>query len=123
MGGDTRGAPVWHTDEPIDRLVRLCDEWPRVCIGSSSHHQIGAMNWHQVMNEAFNRLAKFSRMPWTHGLRMQSVGHLFPFGSVDSADIARNNNRKQNTVRSMCDRWDCVQPLPWTPQPEQVELI
>ncbi len=30
-----RGAPVWHMHEPIDRLLRLVDGWPRTCIGSS----------------------------------------------------------------------------------------
>src|SRR6185312_4548263 len=31
-----RGAPVWHMDESLDRLARLCDTWPKVCIGSTS---------------------------------------------------------------------------------------
>ena len=35
-----RGAPVWHSSEPIDRLVRLTETWPRVCIGSSDEHWI-----------------------------------------------------------------------------------
>ena len=25
-----RGSPVWHTDEPLNRLLCLVDEWPRV---------------------------------------------------------------------------------------------
>ena len=29
-----RGAPVWHMDEPLARLLRLCGKWPRVCVGS-----------------------------------------------------------------------------------------
>ena len=33
-----RGAPVWHMDEPIYRLLALCDEWPRVCIGSTAEY-------------------------------------------------------------------------------------
>src|SRR4051812_44576095 len=33
--GVIQGSPVWHLDEPLDRLRRLCDEWPRVCFGSS----------------------------------------------------------------------------------------
>ena len=26
------GAPVWHMHEPLDRLLRLADQWPKVCI-------------------------------------------------------------------------------------------
>lgn len=32
------GAPVWHSSEPLERLYRLCDEWPRVCVGSTDEH-------------------------------------------------------------------------------------
>ena len=35
-----RGSPVWHMDEPIHRLLRLCDEWPRVCIGSTDQYSV-----------------------------------------------------------------------------------
>lgn len=46
-GHGQRGAPVWHIHEPVDRLKRLCDEWERVCIGSSAQfHVVGAQNWH-----------------------------------------------------------------------------
>lgn len=113
----SRGAPVWHLDEPIDRLLRLTDDWPRVCLGSAgAFATIGTPLWRRRMDEVFSAVARRSaRMPWLHGLRMQGVGHLFPFGSVDSADIARNNNRPQNTVRSMVERWDRVQPrFRWT---------
>lgn len=121
-----RGSPVWHLDEPIDRLLRLTDEWSRVCVGSSGEYaEIGTDQWHGRMTEAFNTLARRGdRMPWLHGLRMQGVGHLYPFGSVDSADIARNNNRPQNTILGMAQRWDRSQPsFKWSVRPEQQELI
>ncbi len=120
-----RGAPVWHMDEDIGRLLRLVDEWPRVCIGSAGEWpDVGTNNWHQRMTEAFNALSRRGRIPWLHGLRMQGVGHLYPFGSVDSADIARNNNRPQNTITKMAERWDRVQPaIGWKPLPIQQELI
>ena len=120
-----RGAPVWHLDETVKRLLRLCDEWPRVCLGSAGEYEkIGTDRWHLKMAQAFNALSEaHNRMPWVHGLRMQGVGHLFPFGSVDSADIARNNNRPQNTIPLMADRWDRAQPnLKWPPRPEQIEF-
>jgi len=119
-----RGAPVWHTDEPLDRLLRLVADWPRVCVGSSSKHQIGTDNWRRIIDKAFNALSRRNaRLAWLHGLRMQSVSSEYPFGSVDSADVARNNNRKQNSVKSLCERWDKIQPPVWVQRPEQRELL
>lgn len=121
-----RGAPVWHMNEPIERLLSLCEVWNRVCIGSAGEWpDVGTDSWHHRMTDAFNQIVKtFSRVPWLHGLRMQGVGHLYPFGSVDSADIARNNNRPQNTVSKMAERWDRIQPrIGWKSAPIQAELI
>ena len=119
----SRGSPVWHTDEPLNRLLCLVDEWPRVCIGSASIHLINADNWRRVMDGVFNAVSRNGRLPWLHGLRMQGVSHEYPFGSVDSADVARNNNRTQNSVTSLCNRWDKVQPpVGWSMRPEQQAL-
>tara|TARA_R110000787_G_scaffold193035_8_gene304619 strand:+ start:3277 stop:3906 length:630 start_codon:yes stop_codon:yes gene_type:complete len=120
-----RGSPVWHMDEPIDRLLRLTDEWPRVCVGSAGEWpNVGTDSWHQRMTTVFNQLAKRGRLPWIHGLRMQGVGHLYPYGSVDSADIARNNNRPQNSISKMVNRWDSIQPkFTWEQHPTQQELM
>lgn len=104
-----RGAPVWHSSEPLDRLFRLCDEWSKVCIGSTDEHwQVLSDPWCARMDEAFNGLAKrHRRMPWVHMLRgMQFVTREWPFASVDSTDVARNHNRPQNTAKAMADRWD-----------------
>ena len=120
-----RGAPVWHLDEGLDRLRWLTHEWPRVCLGSAGEYaEIGTAKWHERMTEVFNMLTQEeTRLPWLHGLRMQGVGHLYPFSSVDSADIARNNNRPQNTIRSMAERWDCAQPnFRWNQKPTQQPL-
>jgi hypothetical protein len=114
-----RGAPVWHMHEPVDRLKRLCDEWPRVCIGSSSEYSVvGAPNWHRRMHEAMNAICKTGRVPtWLHMLRgMNAARWGYPFASVDSTDIARNHNRKNN-ARAMADRWDSFQCAPfWVKQ-------
>ena len=120
-----RGAPVWHMNESMERLFRLIDVWPRVCIGSAGEWpDVGTDSWHRRMTHVFNEVSKRGRLPWLHGLRMQGVGHLYPFASVDSADIARNNNRPQNTIKGMAARWDCVQPrIGWDKQPEQLELM
>jgi hypothetical protein len=114
-----RGVPVWHLHEDISRLLRLCDEWPKVCAGSSAQYaKVGCPAWRGRMDEAFNALSlRHRRIPFIHMLRgMQTVkpGWDYPFGSVDSADIARNHNRPRNTPRGMADRWDAMQTHPRT---------
>jgi hypothetical protein len=122
-----KGAPVWHMDEPIDRLLRLADEWPRVCVGSTAEFAVVlSPSWQRRMDETFNRVAQtFGRTPCLHMLRgMQLSGRQWPFASVDSTDIGRNHNRPGNTPRSMADRWDAMQcPGAWETRPEQMELI
>jgi hypothetical protein len=122
-----RGAPVWHMDEPLDRLLRLTEAWPRVCIGSTAEYAvILSPAWTRRMDEAWNALsARHTRLPWVHMLRgMQLVGRRWPFASVDSTDIGRNHNRPQNSPRAMADRWDAMQcPGRWARAPEQQELI
>ncbi len=123
-------APVWHMDEPIDRLLRLCEgDWNRVCVGSTEEYFIVlSPSWKRRMDEAWNAMAHtFGR--WTppiHMLRgMQLSAREWPFASVDSTDIAQNHNRPQNTPRMMADRWDAMQcPAYWTPiTTKQLELI
>jgi hypothetical protein len=114
-------------DEPIHRLLKLCDEWPRVCIGSTAEYAVVLSDqWCRRIEEAFNQIAKRHRFtPWIHMLRgMQCSGREFPFASVDSTDVAQNHNRPQNTARGMADRWDAMQcPGAWMLRPEQMELV
>ena len=120
-----RGAPVWHTDEPVDRLCRLADGWPRVCVGSSGQHEPGSGPWCQVMDGAMNQLCRTGRSPtWLHMLRgMNMVDRGYPIASVDSADIGRNQHRPQNSARAMADRWDALQaPGHWHPRMVQADL-
>lgn len=119
-----RGAPVWHMNEPIDRLAKLCDHWPRICIGSTDEFKdVLSPAWERRIDEAFNRIAKH-HLPWVHMLRgMQCLGRRWPFASVDSTDIAQNHHRQQNTPRGMADRWDAIQcKASWAVRPEQMEL-
>jgi hypothetical protein len=122
-----RGAPVWHSSEPIDRLLRLCDEWSKVCVGSTDEHwQVLGDPWRLRMDEAFNALAqRHRRMPWLHMLRgMQLATEKWPFASLDSTDVARNHNRPQNVARVMADRWDAANcPAKWAiREPMQQDL-
>lgn len=122
-----KGAPVWHMDEPIDRLVRLTETWPRVCIGSTAEFAVVLSDpWRRRMDECWNAIAQRHKLlPWVHMLRgMQLSGKEWPFGSVDSTDIAQNHNRAQNTPRAMADRWDAMQSRgKWKVRAEQMELI
>lgn len=89
------GAPVWHLHESLERLVRLVNEWPRVCFGSSGEFDTpGSPAWWDRMRLAMlvacdmrgRPLAKF------HGLRMLNpkIFTRLPFASADSTNIARN---------------------------------
>jgi hypothetical protein len=123
-----RGAPVWHMHEPIERLQKLCDEWQRVCIGSSAEYAVvGATNWHERICEAMNAICRTGRVPaWLHMLRgMAAAQWGYPFASVDSTDIARNHSRgNAGTARGMADRWDSVQCSPhWKALPAQTEMF
>lgn len=107
-----RGAPVWHMDEPIDRLVRLTEAWPKVCIGSTGEYwEVLSEPWQARMDNAWNAIAKaHTRTPWIHMLRgLQVVGMRWPFGSGDSTNAAQNHHRPQNTPSKLVSRIDRVQ--------------
>jgi hypothetical protein len=107
-----RGAPVWHMDEPLDRLIRLTHEWPRVCIGSTGEFSVVMDEvWERKMDEIWEEvMRRHKRPPNIHMLRgMQCSGKRWPFASLDSTDIAQNHHRPQNTPRKMADRWDAMQ--------------
>lgn len=122
-----KGSPVWHMHEPIDRLVKLTEEWQKVCIGSSAEYSTVLSDfWCHRMDMAWNAVSKkHKRLPWIHMLRgMACSGKRWPFASVDSTDIARNHHLPHKNPRMMADKWDGQQcPSTWTIQPEQMELI
>ena len=121
-----RGAPVWHMDEPIDRLVRLTETWPKVCIGSTEEYAVVlSPAWERRMDDAWDAMTRrHTRLPWIHMLRgMQLGGMRWPFASVDSTDIGRNHNRPHNSPRKMADRWDAMQcPGTWETTMQQQML-
>lgn len=107
-----RGAPVWHMDEPLHRLLALVDAWPRVCVGSTEEYAVVMSDaWRRRIEEMWNEVAlRHRHLPWLHMLRgMQLSGREYPFASADSTDIAQNHHRPQNSPRSMADRWDAMQ--------------
>jgi hypothetical protein len=120
-----RGAPVWHMHEDIDRLVRLAETWPRVCLGSSGEFAtVGDPRWHARMRDAMDALCGDGPAPaWLHMLRgLRLCGGPYPFASADSTNIAQNHNGN-NTRRTpkkdvveMATRMDALQcPARWHP--------
>jgi hypothetical protein len=88
------GVPVWHFHESLKRLRRLCEEYPRVALGSSGEFSMPASKkWWGRMFEVMGTVCDNGR-PITklHGLRMQhpSINKLVPLASDDSISIAKN---------------------------------
>lgn len=120
------GAPVWHTDEPIDVLLGFAQDFGRLCFGSSgAYWQVGSDAWCRRTDEAFNELARRGPLPWVHMLRGMAVaGKRWPFASVDSVNVARNFKDNNSCPEAMARVIDAVQcPVTWTPTFEQMELI
>jgi hypothetical protein len=95
------GAPVWHMNEPIDRLLRLCDEWPKVCFGSTDEYwEVLSPAWRRRADEAFEAIEKrHKKLPWIHMLRgLQLAGTQYPFASADSTNVGRNHHRHECVV-------------------------
>lgn len=106
-----RGAPVWHMDENPDRLLRLLDEWPRVCIGSTGEFaEILTDPWRRRMDECWNLIAgRHRKTPWVHMLRgMQLSEYEWPFASVDSTDVAQNHSRPKRRMRKFLEHHESV---------------
>ena len=118
----TRGSPVWHLHEPLERLLELCDRWPRVCFGSSgAYAKLGTPEWHGRVSDAWNELAKrHTRTPWIHMLRgLDQAGGIYPFASLDSTNVAQNHARNSalKSPKRMADQIDGRQcPGRWTPR-------
>lgn len=125
--GKRQGAPVWHVNESIDRLLGLIDAgWPRVCMGSAGEYAtVLSENWERRMDDVWNALARtFHRTPYIHLLRgMRCCGRRWPFASADSTDVAQNHHALHNSARALAQRWDMRQcPGRWNARNEQEEL-
>lgn len=107
------GAPVWHLALPLKYLFDLCNEWPRVCLGSSSEFwKVGSPLWSRRMDEIFNALIhQFGRIPWLHGLRMLGQGEgRWPLASADSTNVGRNFKTRLLCPDCMAQRIDSMNP-------------
>ncbi len=88
-----RGVPIWHLHESVERLYRLCNEWPRVALGSSGRWRTpGTDQWWQRMGEALGAVCPGGKpICKLHGLRMLNPRLLrfIPLASADSANASR----------------------------------
>lgn len=119
-------APVWHLALPVEWLVELADNWPRVCFGSSgAYWQVGSAAWERRADEAFNALERRGLRPWVHMLRgMAMTGARWPFASVDSVNVARNFKDTSTCPEAMARRIDAIQsPIKWTVRPGQKDMF
>lgn len=89
-----RAVPVWHLHESLDRLVHLCENWERVCFGSSGEFAvIRTKQWHNRMIQAFGAIYIDRQLTTRiHGLRMLDSRVLgnYPLHSADSTNLACN---------------------------------
>ena len=89
------GVPIWHTNESLERLDRLSNEYDRIAIGSSAEHNLRTTEWWERMAEAFDTICDEGK-PRTkvHGLRMLApeIVSTFPFSSCDSSTVTINTN-------------------------------
>ncbi|CDO34007.1 hypothetical protein SPHV1_100041 [Novosphingobium sp. KN65.2] len=104
--GPAKGAPLWHMDGPIDRLLRLCDIYPRVCLGwtgTGEDAAVGCEAWFRRMDEIAPYLG--NRPPVLHHMRGVLVAREYDF--IDSADATSGaqNGWRYDTSLDFGDRW------------------
>lgn len=104
----SKAVPVWHSDESIERFVRLCERFTRVAIGCCGQHRsIRSAAWKQRMTEAFNAIYIERQLPVKiHGLRMLDGRALsrFPFDSADSTNVAINVPKTKARLPNITDK-------------------
>ncbi|WP_316502026.1 hypothetical protein [Klebsiella aerogenes] len=95
--GNIIGAPVYHFNEPDERFIRLCHEFPRVCIGSMGEYDAKRPRACRAkLRDLIRHVVDKNGYPITklHGLRMlnKDIFMHIPLSSADSTNIARNIN-------------------------------
>lgn len=103
-----KAVPVWHTDESIERFVRLCETFPRVAIGCCGlERSIRSPAWRKRLTEAFDAIYVERNLPVKiHGLRMLDGRALsqFPFDSADSTSVSTNCSKTKLFLPEITDK-------------------
>lgn len=104
--GKELGSPVWHMDEPLERLSRLIDAgWSRVCFGwvgrfdpaigdiSVEERAVDCDAYHRRMDEVDTHL--HGEWPNVHQFRGIAVAGRYPgkVRTADAASLAKNGHR------------------------------
>jgi hypothetical protein len=98
-----KGSPLWHMDGPIERLLRLCERFDRVCLGwVGPGKTLDTPEYHARMEEVARALG--NQWPVLHMMRGTAVAHLYPFHSADSTSLAQNGWR-YDTAFDFGDQW------------------
>ena len=90
------GTPVWHFDESISKLQWLCQDFPRVCIGTtaglSPNTEAYWTRLHQAMDTITDSEGRISVK--LHGLRCLNpeIFTKIPFASADSTTMGRHTD-------------------------------
>jgi hypothetical protein len=89
------GVPVWHLHESLDRLIRLCEAYRVVALGSSGEWSSpGSSLWWSRMKDVMDAACLPDGRPKCklHGLRMfdPDVFSRLPLSSADSTNAAVN---------------------------------
>lgn len=104
----SKAVPVWHTDESIERLLRLSSKFEWVAIGCCGpHRHIRSKWWEQRMDEVFTELYINRNLKVKiHGLRMLDVRVLgmYPFASADSTNVAVNVPKTEKRFPEITDK-------------------
>lgn len=106
--GRTKGAPLWHMDGPLDRLLRLCERYDRVYLGwigrydpairniAKEERKVGCEAWFRRMDEVAALLG--NHWPVLHMMRGVLVAREYPFDSADSSSLAKNGHRYDSSL-------------------------
>jgi hypothetical protein len=97
-----RGAPLWHMDGPIERLLRLLERFDRVCFGwvgefdpstgkiRKDQRSVDCPAFHDRMEEVAKALG--NTWPEIHMMRGAAVAFDYPFGSADTSSLGKNGH-------------------------------
>ncbi len=105
--GKLAGVPVWHMNESDARFIHLCNEFPRVAIGSCGDYDVKRPTLAVArMKDLIRHIVDGHGQPVTklHGLRMLNplIFTKLPLASADSTNVARNIGIDKALVWGLC---------------------